>query len=393
MGRPSKAEVEKREKIKELGLFVRDSDIYTVFEKETEEMSTAESSYVFSVECGYRNTRCKTSTFGEFNETYLNLSGLMKTLDRSMFQGYFTPFIQNMEKLHSIDIEIFVFFFELIKHSKYATFSQEKPFDYKVINLVYLKDFIDILGEERAKELFIGLNATIDLNTIIYDEEKLIQFKHIFPDSKCDDSKYFLSKEELNKVRNFYFSTPQDSYRITPHSTLIKRDYHAYGTTLDSHKVETPPEGFYIDYGTTKTKSAYVELDFTKPIEELKEFITKIKDDFDNEHRSIRNIYDLLGDKNDIFQCDLKDCDIYKTNNIKPIGGRLSDVLFIYDCKKAGLDNDYIIDEINRYWIDIKNLFREKFRASTLIEYHNLAIDYIDNEKYECYLSGYDIKA
>ena len=57
MSRPSKAEVEKREKIKKLGLFVKDSSIYAGFEEiaELSKDTPTEISYMFSTACAERS--------------------------------------------------------------------------------------------------------------------------------------------------------------------------------------------------------------------------------------------------------------------------------------------------------------------------------------------------
>ncbi|GIU00548.1 hypothetical protein TSL6_10540 [Sulfurovum sp. TSL6] len=389
MAAPTKVEREKREKIKELDLFVRDSDIYTIFENETKDMSVFEASHVFNAECGYRDIHCNLYIFNtkKLNEIYNNISGLIKMLDRQTFQGFFDTYIERIKKLHSIDLEVFALYYNLIKHAKFLTFSNEKPFNYKIINLVYRHDFVNILGEERANALF--------------GNYKTINIKQILPTNINTSTEYFdkdrqwvLTEEELELVRKFYFTVNQDEFRITPHSTLIKRDYITSSIPLYNNPYalsDNDENDFFIDYGVTKSTSTYVELDLTKPLDELKEYITKIKNDFEEDSTRILNIYDLLGDENNIFKCDFGECEIYKKDKRKPIGGRFADALFVYDCKKAGFDNAFIADEISRYWTDTKQLFPEKFESKTVGTYHKFVKEQIDNKKYQCYFSGYNI--
>ncbi len=363
MAAPTKIEREKREKIKSLGLFVRDSEIYTTTEQNLDNVSRAVLGYRF---CDYCVDRVR---------------GIIDINNKKdlLVEEYYVNENQrsSLKELYSLDENMFYTYMGLLYHAHQNDFYNKifSPFDYKIKTLIYKKDFNIILGEERTNQLFhkdpMDIKFLLDRN--------------------------MLDENELNKIREYYFNNEQDEDRITPHMTLINRSstsYNMVNLTSDLAKTTTiknPDSKFYFEWQTQKTKAVYVELDFTKPIEELVEFILKIKNDFDENPKNIQNIYDLLDDEGEIFKCDLKDCNIYKTNNVKPIGGRLADVLFIYDCKKAGLNNDYILKEINKYWTKTKKLFKDEMQLKTLREYHELAIDYIDNKKYKCYLSGYDI--
>ena len=136
----------------------------------------------------------------------------------------------------------------------------------------------------------------------------------------------------------------------------------------------------------------HIELDLTKPKEELLKYIEMIKNDYDEDPNNISTVYNILGATLKDYKCELDKCDIYKFKNPKPINGRLADILFIYDCRRVGLKNEYIIDEIDRYWQDIKNLYKDNFTPSTLSKYYKIAIKYIDNQTYKSFISGYDIR-
>lgn len=143
-----------------------------------------------------------------------------------------------------------------------------------------------------------------------------------------------------------------------------------------------------------QNKSAYVRIDFTKPLDEIVSIVTKIKNDFENNHNIIQTLGEYLDieEEKEVYKCDLVNCDIYTEKNPKPIEGRLIDALFIYDCKKFGLTNEYALNEINRYWNDVQNLFTEKMQENTRIKYLAFMTDLIDNQKFESFMTGIKTK-
>lgn len=142
-------------------------------------------------------------------------------------------------------------------------------------------------------------------------------------------------------------------------------------------------------YGTNTHKSALVNIDFTKPKEEIIALVSKIKDDFDNDHSTIQGIDEFLGmPAHQVYNCNIKECDIYKHKNPKPLQGRLADALFIYDCNKMGLTKSYSMSEIDRYWNVVKNVFREKMSENTYYEYLDFATKQIEKGGYQDFFNG-----
>jgi len=122
-------------------------------------------------------------------------------------------------------------------------------------------------------------------------------------------------------------------------------------------------------------KSALIALDFTKPIKELLAIVSKIKKDFEDDYTIIKGLDEYLGlvPAKEPYMCNLKECEIYKHKPPKPLEGRLVDALFIFDCKTVGLTKDYAMNEINRYWNDVKKIHTEKITKNTHREYLNFA--------------------
>lgn len=142
-------------------------------------------------------------------------------------------------------------------------------------------------------------------------------------------------------------------------------------------------------YSGVTHKSALVNIDFTKPKEEIIALVSKIKDEFDNDHSTIQGIDEFLGvPPYQVYSCNIKECDIYKHKNPKPLQGRFADALFIYDCNKMGLTKSYAMREIDRYWNIVKNIFREKISENTYYDYLDFATKQIEKGGYQDFFNG-----
>jgi len=304
MGKPTKEELKKRQKIIDLQLFVRDSFIYDDFEQRTNKLSKSRLSYVFCGECHKRNI----------------------DIDENLLQSF-----KNEEVL-----------FGNHKHKK------------------ELEEKITVLRDINLSLSFYCLHIhLVDYTKALHEKDyKPYRLEEI--ELKVKEWEKYTTPSTIRLI--YKNSTPFNPFRII--ETGLKNE--------ESHQVAT-------------TNSVFIELDLSKDKKELLEYIELIKDDYDEEPNNIFN-HDFKP-----YECELEVCEIYKNKEPKPLNGRLADILFIYDCKKAGLHNEYIIDEINRYWNDVKNLFRDKIYEKTIKNYHKFAIEYIDDKKYKCHVSGYDL--
>jgi len=358
MSRPSKKTIELRKKIIELGVFKRDSEIYTSFEylfnydfQKEDRYSVA---YAFCEESMNRADK-------ELFDQMLTIQNEKKTKDPvfgdDMGDDYKRKYELIIKELSQINNSISVFYeiliaTALVKTNNTGRITANQSFSHAEISYKTLKQ---ALGETRANELasesmlWVGkmLNQRYVKNTLSIEEQKSI-LKSL--DSGLDTNRVIVER--------------------------IKRLHLSDDSSLSN-----------------RTKIVYAELDLTKPLKELTDYIAQLKNDFENNPQHYKNAYELLGEKHEPFQCDLSNCNVLKESNPKPISGRLADVLFIYDCKKVNeilgadiLTKDYITREINRYWQDVKCLLKVDFHS--IDEYYQIADEYINHEKYKDYLSG-----
>jgi hypothetical protein len=137
-------------------------------------------------------------------------------------------------------------------------------------------------------------------------------------------------------------------------------------------------------------KRALIEIDFTKPKKEIMLLVSKLKDEYDSNNNFIQGLDEYLGlvPKKEAYNCTLENCDFYKKSPRKPLLNKLMDAFFIYDCKRIGLTNNYVIDEINRYWNEVKNIHHDKMSEKTYYEYLKYMRNQIDEKQYKKFYSS-----
>jgi hypothetical protein len=123
-------------------------------------------------------------------------------------------------------------------------------------------------------------------------------------------------------------------------------------------------EGTYLDLPVIAPRgqmrlaegSASVVIDFSKPDQEIIDYVLKIKQEIHTKP-SIVNGFDRLVDEEPIEKISSSASDLWdalrshKTNDGKDLSTRWADMLFMYDCERYGInDETYIKNEIDRYW-------------------------------------------
>lgn len=349
MARPTKEIEELRHRIIKLDIFKRDNKIYTYFEDKflNNKIDRYVVPYYFCEECSIR-ANGDSLTIKEFSKLF------------SENKESYEELLKILKELENIDISITEYYMNINVDNYYLSNSnwdkaRYNEYDFRVeLNYELVKR---ALGEKRTNELVEDTGLILD-----YMLDDSFTYK-------------YLKNEEKEKLLK----------------SLDEKIGAGYKVIIERLATSLIPEDI-IEHN--RNKKVYAELDLTKSKEELIEFVSKLKDDFDEDPSKFPNAYELLGVKQEVIKCNLKDCEIYKEpKSLKGLSGRLSDVLFIYDCKKVNkllggnvLIEDYIIGEIERYWREVKKISNDGFYS--LKEYEKIGIDFIDNEEYKDYLSG-----
>ena len=318
---------EKIENIVNLELFIRSNPLYMSFEERTKDLNEVEISYVFCKEC---ETRAKDINF---------INEWLELRDNSIDDKENYPLIYNekFEELKNIDIDLYTYYNNLTQKAIFQQLEDEITKKYSVKTMIDEPILLKVLGEDRV-------------NQLLYDGfPKEIRENKGFPYLDFEDFLLVLTKDEVQKIKNHIKLNPF-GFR-----TMILRDYSKIQRDL--------------------TNSHFVEIDFSKPIEEIQGFIKTIKDDFDLNTKEIPTMYELLGIKRKKIEFHTLKSDIYKSTNKKNNAQILADILFIYDCDKANFDQGTIQQEF-------KSHYGYGIKKDTIRSYLKFGKNYINKKKY-----------
>lgn len=139
-------------------------------------------------------------------------------------------------------------------------------------------------------------------------------------------------------------------------------------------------------YNVMPTK---LEIDINRPINEIISLVEHIKKDFDCNKSLFKTPIELLGEQikradNMIYN---KEGKRFNGKSILSKQQRLADMFFIYDALKDKMTQRQIQNEIFNYYAD-KGMDTKTMDAKTLKKYKEIAIDYIDNERYKELVTG-----
>jgi hypothetical protein len=204
-------------------------------------------------------------------------------------------------------------------------------------------------------------------------------------------------KEDDSKANNDYFShrlswilfTPYQGFcknKIIPKKKIIEYKTTKFYTSFINHKINednktmsiyhndiTPNYSRPLSLSFNDIKERRLILNMALPINELIDFITKLKKDYEHDHSFFKTVKELEGDS-------------FKKANKRD--GRLSsqtklaDMFYIYDCLKLGRKKSDIKTDITIYY-RLKGIDTRQLHIDTLNTYHEIMKDYIDNLKYK----------
>lgn len=105
----------------------------------------------------------------------------------------------------------------------------------------------------------------------------------------------------------------------------------------------------------TSSQTALVQIDFSKPDEEITDLILTIKREYQKNPAPIKDLDHFLDQRLLPQKCSTAEeiwgaLRSHEKNGGKGLATRWADMLFIYDCRQYFDDKPYVVDEINRYW-------------------------------------------
>lgn len=433
MGRPTKKEQLERKKL--LKYFKRDSEIYVNFEQSTNGLTNEEMIYFFIDECKVRNT-C--NLFSELDERVICC-----TFNDSDTDGFNTDWDEiKYQELYDIDVKKHDYFSSIVAHSKSVLYNVLSTKKSKPVPTLNKTVFIEKFGEKTVQELYeevvlnkmwkyhgepienyminnhllIKKNSNIlikelDSDTFegLYDVDKmkrdyctsLLLFSHKYRVcnriSKDRLIKIF-GKEFIEKFGDMDYSN--NIFSLTEQLTDVQNQRLKESISKNSFEVETVIEQEYTKdrkkyIYPTINKALLVEIDFTKPIDEVLEYINHLYKEYQN--KKILDTFEFLNIKHEPLA--LYSHDIYKTNSHKPFNVLLADKLFIYDAFRNGLNVADMQNQIDNYRLKLKNIkdedkqydesLKDKIGSYRVNKYLETMIELIENGGFREFLNGY----
>lgn len=338
--------------------FARDEALYTDFEKRCEAINETDkeaknklAAYAFCYECGYRPNHNKNIT----NEKYKLLirSGIRSSKTHRYYSGVGT--------LASV--------FEWYLKDPLERFD----FDFDALD-----DFIN--KKERVKDGYVSFIAEPNLLEDVCDKDRVKALNELGLKVSSFYDKNGTLKAEFEHLQ-YPFKEPPTELKnelLNIDDALFHTRFFQNGATAASF--------------TNKKRKALVDIDFTKPLDEIIAFVTAIKNDFDKDPSIIPTTREILTGEPEPEPKPDTSLYTHDKKNKKKLWEKYADVLFIYDCKKVGLGEAYIRSEIDAYH-QTKGIVNKKGKLisiadDTYKELVKMGKDYIDKGKYKEFLHG-----
>ena len=202
------------------------------------------------------------------------------------------------------------------------------------------------------------------------------------------------------KIRNFIDTQASwvDYYMAkTPNGLSSWGQNIAHWQLFEANNIIEPNFSRPILYGDQlKSRRVSLELNLSLPLDELVAYLKHVKQDIDKTPYIAAAPIELLGEKlqaadYEVCKSDGKCFDIRHHLSKQQ---KLADMFFIYDALKAGWKKSDILKDLLHRKIDITNDVSgsKEMDRKTLDRYYQIALEYIDSEKYKELITGTSTK-
>lgn len=304
MGRPTKEQTELKNKLKDLNILKRDMILYTYLE-DFKSQTALEKAYneeweqrkIYNYELKEKNT-----FYYQLKKKFQNINLLSDRINL-MFSEF------------AKEDEIFKKFGEFVKSNNLENQKNEEIISY----LIFLID--------------IYFNQTKDIKI---EKEDIYIIEDIYFNSLSDDLKEHIKEKYPQLLSTFKIMIANSKKNINKlKSHMIMQDFpkdEKITKLFEKYKDYTL---IHSPKSKLDKKDPYIQIDLTQTDEEIIKNIKKIRKELKISILERHIIKDGLSDNE-----------------------RKANILFLYDCKKIGLDDDYIQLEIKKYCISKNDSFQ-----------------------------------
>lgn len=238
----------------------------------------------------------------------------------------------------------------------------------------------NLLSREEKAEIFHSpTTSQIIVNSLIERKDYAISTYMTAEEDNCtipiDPENQDCEYKAVETIEDFYLYAKEEPNNVKSDITVIER-------------FKRPK----INIDELKTLDTTLTINLNRPLDEIIAFIKYIKNDMKN-NNLFKSPIEVLGlelKKADNLICNQKGEKCFDPRGILSKQEKMADMFYIYDCLKLGYSQRKIQSEVYNYYAD-KGKDNTTLDPATLRKYRDIAIEYIDNQKYKEMVTGISI--
>ena len=380
-GSPSKEEKQLQEKLQKLDLFSRESEVYRNIEKEMAHVSPARAFYLFCNCCARRDILPVENPEGSEYLSFVHNKRMREYQNRLQQLQYVSntgdiPSLERLQKLSENMFMMYMDFFYLDYVHNTSRNSEADNYRFRITASILLGSIFHFYTEEQQEAIIshiteehIKTNPPIDT---IYkncsDTASLNELQKIFILEQ-----YRVSIDDVtNNIESPFYMKDRTYMEGFLYRSRYK-DIHYLASELPSKNPGRP-------LGYKPNVNILINMDH--PDQYIQEMLYTIKDDWIEVAHSL-NVPSLDIDADTLQK--LREEVTSFNHNKKTLSGKLADMIYIYDMKRFGFTNTFIIDNISHYMNKKKHkrAKKEYLSTSSLHKYHKLTRTMIEQRYYK----------
>ncbi len=403
-GAPSITKKQRDKDFQALGLFNRDSAVYLVIESELEALSPAKA---FDLFCNYCARRDQIDAYALVEDIPKRLKEIVEERKNMLMQNNILTLpgetinsnqVNYRKKLYDLS-EVLRQLCHLSEHT-FVTYMDSLYYDY---NLSLNEDI------NATNNFSLHITASFSWGYISHyynEEQKEKIYEHIF-------NEHLQQSEELRKI----YERSSDKESLKALHTLLILNNQRVAITDVTDEMQSP---FYLEDRTVLENmlkvDRYIDVEYTasdlppknsakamscqpnatiqfnmnKPMDYIQEMLFALKDDWvaHNTYLVSEKKREVSEPKETIYDlAELRRLVMRFNKKQKTLAGKLTDLLYVHDCRKFGFTNPWTTEQIYRYWKKKKPKgdHGDSMSSSTHTNYLKLISTMIDQKYYKYY--------
>jgi len=371
-GAPSIEQRKLEKQLADTDLFNRGSEVYIFIEKELSALTPAKAFDLFCHFCAKRSLGNPYEDAKEYPKLLENI------VENRKNQLPFNILSDKLKKLCSISENVFVNYVDIHGYTSMTrNFNDSNNYKFSIsasFSLGFLSNYYsDTQREKIYRSIFDAhLNSSHELQEIY---------------NSSSDKPSFVALHTLLILNNQRISVEDVTDNIKSPFYLKDRESLLLQLQVDRYRdieytvSELAPQD--ASRPITYKPNANIKLNIEKPIDYLQEMLYVLKKDW-SDNNSLLGVPEQK-EKHDFIKFRQKVMSFNKKQ--KTLAGKLTDLLYVYDCRRFGFTNTWTTDQIYRYWRKTrpKGEHGDSMSSSTHSNYLQLINTMINQRYYKNY--------